>query len=237
MTTKPVRGAAVRTAAEMAAMIDHTLLEPQATPSDIERLCREAVVHQFATVCVNPVYVAEAWRILEGAPSTVSTVVGFPLGATLSAAKADDARRAIDEGASEIDMVLFIGGLKAGETARVRDDIAGVVAVCEAGHALCKVIIETCLLTNPEKERACRLCIEAGADFVKTSTGFSTRGATVEDVTLMAGIVTSAGLRVKAAGGVRTLEDARRMIAAGASRIGTSSGVEILRSMSGVPAV
>ncbi len=235
MTAEPTRAAVPRTAVEMAALIDHTILKPQATPSDIARLCDEASLHRFASVCVNPVYVAESARRLERSRIPVCTVVGFPLGASSPAAKAAEAARAIGEGAREIDMVMFVGGVKSGEDARVMDDVAGVVAVCRAAGALIKVILETCLLTNPEKERACRLCVSAGADFVKTSTGFSTGGATAEDVALMYATVAPSGLKVKASGGVRSLEDARRMIAAGASRIGTSGGIEILRAMNGRP--
>ena len=235
MTAEPIRAVMPRTAAEMAALIDHTILKPQTTPSEIARLCDEATLYRFASVCVNPVYVVEAARRLEKARIPVCTVVGFPLGAGAPATKVDEARRAIGEGARELDMVIFVGGLKAGEDARVHDDIAGVVAVCRAAGALCKVILETCLLTNAEKDRACRLCVAAGADFVKTSTGFSTGGATAEDVALMYAVVAPSGLKVKASGGVRLLEDARRMIAAGASRIGTSAGIEILRAMNGRP--
>lgn len=235
MTAEPIRAPMPRTAAEMAALIDHTLLRPQTTPNEISRLCDEATLYRFASVCVNPVYVSEAVRRLAQSRIAVCTVVGFPLGANAPAAKADEARRALGEGAREIDMVLFVGGVKAGEDARVHDDIAGVVAECRAAGALCKVILETCLLANAEKDRACRLCVAAGADFVKTSTGFSTGGATAEDVALMYGVVAPSGLKVKASGGVRSLGDARRMIAAGASRIGTSGGIDILRAMTGRP--
>lgn len=232
-TDRPVRPAVPETALDMAAMIDHTLLKPQATVSDVERLCAEASRHRFASVCVNPVHVAHAAMRLAQSRVAVCTVVGFPLGANAPGTKADEARRAIAEGALEIDMVLFVGGLKAGEDGRVRDDISGVAAVCREGGALCKVILETCLLNDDEKVRACRLCVAAGAQFVKTSTGFGSAGATVEDVELMYAVVAPAGVRVKASGGVRTLEDARRMIAAGASRIGTSGGVDILKAMGG----
>ena len=233
MSAETIRDPMPRTPAELAAFIDHTLLKPQATPADIVRLCREATLHRFASVCINPVYVAEARRSLDGTSVAVCTVIGFPLGAATPSMKIAEAREAIADGATEIDMVIHVGAMKAGEDARVRDDVAGVVAVARSGGAVCKVILETCLLSTEEKGRACRLCIEAGADFVKTSTGFSTGGATAEDVALMAGIVRPAGLRVKASGGVRTIEDARRMIAAGASRIGTSSGVDLVRAMSG----
>ncbi|MCX7819179.1 MAG: deoxyribose-phosphate aldolase [Kiritimatiellae bacterium] len=219
-------------ARQLAAMMDHTLLQPQATPRDIARLAEEAALHRCHAVCVNPVYVAEARRRLDGTGVRVCTVVGFPLGAATAAVKAAEAREAIERGASEIDMVMFIGGLKAGEEGWVRDDIAGVVAVCRAAGAVCKVILETCLLSETEKDCAARLCVEAGAHFVKTSTGFSTGGATVEDVARLAAIVRPAGLGVKASGGIRTLEDALRMIRAGATRLGTSRTVEILRGWS-----
>lgn len=235
MTDTQVRPIMPKTAAEMAAFIDHTLLKPQATAADIVRLCDEAARYQFASVCVNPVHVAHAVKHLAASRVPVCTVVGFPLGANAPGTKADEARRAIGEGALEIDMVLFAGGLKAREDGRVLDDIAGVATVCRQGGALCKVILETCLLNDEEKTRACRLSVAAGAHFVKTSTGFGSGGATVEDVALMYAEVASAGVRVKASGGVRTLEDARRMIAAGASRIGTSGGVEILMAMDGGP--
>ncbi len=233
MTDKQTRPVVPETAAEMAAFIDHTLLKPQATAEDIARLCGEAARYRFASVCVNPVHVAYAAKHLAAPRVPVCTVVGFPLGANAPGTKADEARRAIGEGASEIDMVLFVGGLKAGEDGRVRDDIAGVAAVCREGGALCKVILETCLLNDDEKTRACRLCVTAGAQFVKTSTGFGSGGATVDDVARMYAAVASAGVRVKASGGIRTLADARRMIAAGASRIGTSGGVDILKAMDG----
>jgi len=157
---------------QLAAMMDHTLLQPQATPRDIARLVEEAALYRCHAVCVNPVYVGEARRRLEGTEVRVCTVVGFPLGATSSAIKAAEARAAIERGATELDMVMFIGGLKAGEDGWVRDDIAAVVEVCRASGAVCKVILETCLLNDEEKERAARLCVAAGADFVKTSTGF-----------------------------------------------------------------
>ena len=217
------------TPAELAASIDHTLLRPQATLDDIARLCAEAFDHGFASVCVNPVYIRTVARRLEGSAVKACSVVGFPLGATIAAAKADEARRAVEAGAREIDMVIFVGGLKAGEDAAVRDDIAGVVAACRPGGARCKVILETCLLTDAEKDRACALCVEAGAHFVKTSTGFSTGGATVEDVARMSRAVRAHGLGVKASGGIRTLADALRMLGAGATRLGTSSGVAIVR--------
>ncbi len=234
MSAKPsVIPASMPTSArQLAAMIDHTLLQPQATPHDIARLADEAARYRCHAVCVNPVYVGEARRRLDGTDVRVCAVVAFPLGATASAVKAAEAREAIERGASEIDMVMFIGGLKAGEDGWVRDDIAAVVAVCRSAGALCKVIVETCLLNDAEKDRAARLCVEAGADFVKTSTGFSTGGATIEDVARLATIARPAGLGVKASGGIRTLDDALRMIRAGATRLGTSRTVDILRAWS-----
>lgn len=219
-------------ARQLAAMIDHTLLQPQATPRDIVRLLEEAALYHCHAVCVNPVYVREARRRLEGTEVRVCAVVGFPLGATVTAIKAAEAREAIEHGAREIDMVMFIGGLKAGEEGWVRDDIAAVVAVCRSAGALCKVILETCLLNDAEKDCAARLCVEAGADFVKTSTGFSSGGATVDDIARLAAIARPAGVGVKASGGIRTLDDALRMIRAGATRLGTSRTVEILRMWS-----
>jgi len=207
------------------------LLKPDGTRADVDRLCGEALEHGFAAVCVNPVFVAGVARRLAGSAVRACSVVGFPLGASAAAAKADEARRAVEEGAREIDMVIFVGGLKAGEDDAVRDDIAGVAGVCRAAGARCKVILETCLLTDAEKERACALCVAAGADFVKTSTGFSTGGATAEDVALMSRAVRAHGLGVKASGGIRTLADARRMLEAGATRLGTSSGVAIVREL------
>lgn len=218
---------------QLASQIDHTLLKPQATPADIARLCEEAASHGFKAVCVNPVYVATAARHLEGRAVRVCAVVGFPLGAAVTATKVDEARRAIADGAVEIDMVAFLGGVKAGLDDAVRADIAAVVRVCRDYGALCKVIIETCLLTDDEKDRAARLCVEAKADFVKTSTGFSTGGATAEDVARLAAIARPAGLGVKASGGIRTLDDAIRMLQAGATRLGTSGSVEILRALRG----
>lgn len=220
--------------ASIARRIDHTLLKADAKTSDIERLCREALEFRFWSICVNPAYVALAHSMLRSSDVRVCTVVGFPLGASHSEIKALEARKALQEGAAEIDMVLRIGALKGGENDVVREDIRGVAEVCRAHGALCKVILETCLLTREEKERACRLCVDAGANFVKTSTGFSTGGATVEDVSLMAQMVKPAGLRVKASGGIRTLTDLLKMVEAGADRIGTSNGVHIMQECRGV---
>ena len=214
--------------AQLAGLMDHTLLKPAATSADIRRLCREAREQAFCSVCINPAWVPLATAELRGAAVKVCTVIGFPLGATLTASKADETARVIALGAQEADMVLNVGALKGGQADAVRDDIAAVTALCRAHHVVSKVILETCLLTREEKILACRLCIEAGADFVKTSTGFSTGGATADDVRLLSAQVKPAGLGVKAAGGIRTLADALALVAAGATRLGVSAGIEIL---------
>lgn len=212
----------------IATYVDHTLLKPQATPDQIDQLCAEARQYHFAAVCVNSHYVRRCAENLRDTGVQVASVVGFPLGAGTSASKAFEAEQAIEAGASEIDMVINIGELKAGNDGFVRRDIRTIVDSAHAKKAIVKVIIETCLLTDDEKRRACRAALEAGADFVKTSTGFSTGGATVEDVRLMRSIV-GAKLGVKASGGVRTYEDAVLMIEAGANRLGTSAGVAIVQ--------
>ena len=211
---------------EMAAYIDHTLLKPEATPEQIDTLCDEAKEHHFYSVCVNSSWTAHCARRLRGSPVKVCAVVGFPLGAMDSRSKAFEARHAVEEGAQEIDMVINVGALKAGRLDKVEEDIRAVRRACR-NPMLLKVIIETALLTDEEKVIACKLAQKAGADFVKTSTGFSKAGATVEDVALMRRTV-GPKMGVKAAGGVRSGEDARRMIAAGATRLGTSSGVVIV---------
>lgn len=216
-------------ASEIAARIDHTLLKPDATLGQVAKICSEALEHHFAAVCVNPFYVAEVHTRLKGSGVKTCSVIGFPLGASRTADKVSEARGVIADGAQEVDMVINIGALKDGNDDLVRNDIAGVAEACHAGGAILKVILETGLLTQEEKERACRLCIEATADFVKTSTGFGNGGATVEDVRLMAAAVQDARLGVKASGGVRTYTDACAMIEAGATRIGSSSGVSILQ--------
>jgi deoxyribose-phosphate aldolase len=215
-------------ATELAQFIDHTLLRPDATRQQIERLCAEARQYHFASVCVNPTWVSMCATLLAGSDVDVCTVVGFPLGATLSSVKAFEAEQAIRLGATEIDMVINMGALKSGKEDLVRADIRAVADPCHASNALLKVIIETALLTNEEKARACRLAQEAGADFVKTSTGFGPGGATVEDVALMRGSV-GPDLGVKAAGGIRSLSNALAMIKAGATRIGASSGIQIVQ--------
>ena len=206
--------------------IDHTLLKADATQDKIETLCKEAKEYDFASVCVNTYWVPFCAKQLEGSDVKVCTVVGFPLGAMSSNAKAFETKDAIEHGASEIDMVLNIGEMKAGHYDVVRDVVKAVVEAAK-GHCV-KVILETCLLTKEEIVKACELCIEAGATFVKTSTGFSTRGATVEDVKLMKETVKDKCL-VKAAGGVRCRADLDNMIEAGADRIGTSAGVALMQ--------
>ena len=213
---------------ELAKFIDHTLLKAEATPEQIARICQEALEHHFATVCVNPIYVALAAKELIGSDVGVCSVVGFPLGATSTAAKVCETEVAIAQGATEIDMVIAIGQLKAGNLDWVREDIAAVAAISHAHYAHLKVIIETALLTDEEKVTACRLAKEAGADFVKTSTGFSKSGATVEDVALMRRTV-GPDMGVKAAGGIHTYEQAVAMIEAGATRLGASKGIAILK--------
>lgn len=216
-----------QTATQLAQLIDHTLLRADASPAQLRNLCAEARQHRFFAVCVNPAWVPLAVTELTGSGVRVCTVVGFPLGAQAAEVKAFEARHALAQGAEELDVVLNLGALKAGDDAWVREDLGGVVAACVERGALCKVILETALLSEEEKRRACQLAVEAGAHFVKTSTGFA-GGATAADVALLHQEVRAAGLGVKASGGIRTLADLRRMVAAGASRIGTSSGVAIL---------
>src|SRR5918994_1941204 len=220
-------------ARDWASLIDHTLLKPEATDEDIKKLCEEAARFRFASVCVNPTWVRAAACNLRGTGVPVCTVIGFPLGATLSDVKAYEARRAIFNGAGEVDMVINIGALKSGDDCLVEDDIRAVADAAHESGVLCKVIIETALLTDDEKVRACMAAKNAGADFVKTSTGFSKGGATVEDISLMRRTVGSA-LGVKASGGVKGIEDARAMFAAGATRIGASVGVKIAQEASGI---
>jgi deoxyribose-phosphate aldolase len=212
---------------DIARLIDHTLLKPEATPDQIETICQDALRYNFATVCVNSAYVELAARLLKGSDVAVCTVVGFPLGATLTTVKSFEAEQAIHDGATEIDMVINIGALKNGDDSFVKQDIVAVVQCCHHSNAICKVIIETALLTDDEKVRACKLCVQAGADFVKTSTGFSIGGANVEDVSLIRHIV-GPDVGVKAAGGIRNLADAKAMITAGANRLGTSSSIKIV---------
>ena len=221
------------TAHDWASLIDHTLLKPEASESDIKKLCSEAAEFGFASVCVNPGWVKRAAEFLKGTGVPVCTVIGFPLGATLPDVKAYEARRSIFNGAREVDMVINIGALKSGDDCLVEDDIRAVVDAAHENHILCKVIIETALLTDDEKVRACLAAKNAGADFVKTSTGFAKGGATADDVSLMRRTVGSA-LGVKASGGVKGIDDARAMFEAGATRIGASVGVKIAQEASGI---
>ena len=211
---------------ELAKCIDHTLLKTDARRADLERLVEEAKAYHFASVCVSPIWVSFAAHALQGSGVKTCTVIGFPQGATPSEVKAFETKRAIADGAEEVDMVIAVGKLKDGDDAYVKADIEAVVAATK-GKAVTKVIIETCLLTDEEKRRACLLAKEAGADFVKTSTGFSTGGATAADVKLMRESV-GEDIGVKASGGVRSRADAEAMIAARATRLGTSSGVKIV---------
>ncbi len=215
---------------EVARYIDHTLLKPEAKPEDIEKLCKEAVEYGFFSVCVNPVYVKLASDKLKNTDVKVATVIGFPLGATPPEVKAFEAQKALEDGADEFDMVIPIGLLKAGDYDSVYKHIKAVVDAVKGKTV--KVIIETCLLTDDEKKKACEISVKAGAHFVKTSTGFSTGGAKVEDVKLMRSVV-GPNFGVKASGGIRTFEDAVKMIEAGANRIGTSSGVKIVTGKGG----
>jgi deoxyribose-phosphate aldolase len=218
--------------AEIASMIDHTLLKPDATRQAVEKLCREAAEFRFATVCVNPSWVTLAARLLAGSGVGVCSVVGFPLGAATADVKGYETRRAIFDGAREIDMVINVGALKSGDLRAVERDIEAVTAPCRDCGALSKVIIEAALLTDDEKVAACTLAKTAGADYVKTSTGFGPGGATPADVALMRRVV-GAEMGVKAAGGVRDLEGFKTMVAAGATRVGASAGVKIVQQARG----
>lgn len=218
--------------AGVSSMIDHTLLKPDAARKDIEALCREAAQFKFATVCVNPTWVALCARLLSGSGVGVCSVVGFPLGATTADVKGYETQRAIFDGAREIDMVINVGALKSGDLRVVERDIEAVTTPCRSCGALSKVIIEAALLTDDEKVTACTLAKAAGADYVKTSTGFGPGGATAADVALMRRVV-GADMGVKAAGGVRDLEGVKAMIAAGATRVGASAGVKIVQQARG----
>ena len=209
-------------------MIDHTLLRPEASKEQIRKLCLEAAEYGFHSVCVNSSYVYYCAGLLKGTDVKVCTVIGFPLGAASTAVKAAETRAAVSDGAGEVDMVIHVGMIKSGDWDYVRQDIASVVEAA-SGRAIVKVILETCLLTKEEIVEACKICKEAGADFVKTSTGFSTGGAKEEDVSLMRKTV-GPDMGVKASGGIRSLEDAARMVKAGADRLGTSSGIAIAKA-------
>lgn len=214
---------------ELAAFIDHTILKPDSTRAQVETLCDEARQYGFFSVCVAPAWIATCVRSLQDSPVKIATVVAFPHGNTLSSAKAAETHLAIEAGAHEIDMVLHVGALKSGDSESVRQDIAAVVEAA-SGKALVKVIFETSPLTDDEKRLACKLSEDAGADYVKTSTGFATGGATIADVSLMREMV-GQRLGVKASGGIRDLQTAQAMIAAGASRLGCSASVAIVREL------
>ena len=215
----------------LASFIDHTLLKPDVTAGDIVKLCAEARERTFTSVCVNPFWVRRAKEELAGTTIKVGATVGFPLGAGCSRSKQFEAAQALEDGAVELDMVQNIGALRSGDEEAVREEIGAIAKLTHEQGAILKVILETCLLTDLEKERTCRLAVEAGADFVKTSTGFSTAGATTADVRLMRSIVGKT-CGVKASGGIKTLSVMREMLMAGANRIGTSSGVRILDELS-----
>ena len=213
-----------------ARLIDHTLLKPEGTRAQIEKLCREAAKYEFASVCVNPTWVSLAAQLLGGTPVKVCTVIGFPLGATLTSAKRNEASECLRLGAQELDMVMNVGAMKSGDRNRVETDIRGVCEVVHAGGGSLKVILENVLLTHEEKVTACEICVSVGADFVKTSTGFAAGGATAEDVALMRATVGNrAG--VKAAGGIRSAADLKAMVTAGANRIGASASIAILKEL------
>lgn len=217
---------------DYAKMIDHTLLKPEASREQVKKLCQEAVEYGFHSVCVNSCYVSFCADLLKDSDVKVCTVIGFPLGAMSSAGKAAEAAAAVKDGADELDMVINVGMIKSGDWEYVRQDIEGVVEAA-GSSALVKVILETYLLTEDEKRRTCRVCREAGAAFVKTSTGFSTGGATAADVRLMRAEAGDS-MGVKASGGIRSLKDAEEMADAGADRIGTSSGIAIVREQKGL---
>jgi deoxyribose-phosphate aldolase len=218
------------TVAELADRIDHTVLKPETTRADVERLCRETREHVFASACVAPAWVRDAARFLDGTPSRVCAVIAFPHGTSVSGIKAEEARRALDDGATELDMVIAVGLLKSGDAAAVERDIRAVVEPARRSKALVKVILETSLLSAEEKALACRLAEAAGADFVKTSTGFGPGGATVADVELLARTV-GGRLGVKASGGIRSLDFALALFDAGATRLGCSASVRLIREL------
>jgi len=221
---------------DVAGYIDHTALKPETTAEEVRKLCAEAAASGFATVCINPCWVKLAAECLKGSSVKVCSVVGFPLGANATETKVLEARRAIRDGAREIDMVINVGALKGRDDELVYRDIRGVVEACDDGRAISKVIIETALLSDDEKVRACQAAKRARADFVKTSTGFGPGGATSHDVALMSQAVAGTGMGVKASGGIRSFEDAKKMIEAGATRIGASAGVKIVKEAQGSPA-
>jgi deoxyribose-phosphate aldolase len=216
----------------IASFIDHTLLKPEASEADVLKVCAEAAEYRFKSVCVNPIWVKTVTTALKGSGVLACSVVGFPLGATPTDVKSFEARGAVLDGADEVDMVINIAAARAGDKGALVEDIAAVAETVHAGGAILKVIIETALLTDEQKVLACQAAVAAGADFVKTSTGFNGGGATVEDVALMRRTV-GPDLGVKASGGVRSLADAQAMIAAGATRIGASSGIAIVKGEQG----
>jgi deoxyribose-phosphate aldolase len=227
------RGGGEKVPKDIAKYIDHTLLRPDATYDQVTKLCNEAREFGFASVCVNPCYVRHCAGLLRGSSVKVCTVIGFPLGANVTETKALEARRAIREGATEVDMVINVGALKSGRDEIVYRDIRAVVEAAMDGGAICKVILETSLLTDDEKVRACQAARRARADFVKTATGFGPGGATADDVALMSRAVSGTKMGVKASGGIRNLQDAEQMIRAGATRIGASAGVRIVKESQG----
>ncbi len=218
------------TRATLAAVIDHTLLKPEATPEQVRKICQEARENGFAAVCVNPYYIPLVAEELKGSPVKVCSVVGFPLGANPTDIKIQETKYVVARGAREVDMVINIGLLKAGNVQAVKQDIAAVVGVAKG--AIVKVILETCYLTREEKVTACNAAKEAGAHFVKTSTGFGSGGATVDDVKLMRSVV-GPSMKIKASGGIRSLETALAMLDAGADRLGASAGIAILKELTG----
>ncbi|WP_288207300.1 deoxyribose-phosphate aldolase [uncultured Parabacteroides sp.] len=217
------------TVEQLAGMIDHTFLKPFGTAENIEKLCAEARKYEFAMVAINPAEVETCVKLLEGSPVRVGAAIGFPLGQTTTECKAFETRDAIEKGATEIDTVINVRALQKGRLDIVKKEIKDMVAICRPAGVICKVILETCYLSDAEKETVCQIAKEAGVDFVKTSTGFGTAGATVEDVALMRRVV-GPEIGVKAAGGIRDLDTALAMIKAGATRIGTSSGVSIVEA-------
>ncbi|MCL3851231.1 MULTISPECIES: deoxyribose-phosphate aldolase [Parabacteroides] len=217
------------TVEQLAGMIDHTFLKPFGTAENIEKLCAEARKYEFAMVAINPAEVETCVKLLEGSPVRVGAAIGFPLGQTTTECKAFETRDAIEKGATEIDTVINVRALQKGRLDIVKKEIEDMVTICRPAGVICKVILETCYLSDAEKETVCQIAKEAGVDFVKTSTGFGTAGATVEDVALMRRVV-GPEIGVKAAGGIRDLDTALAMIKAGATRIGTSSGVSIVEA-------
>lgn len=215
---------------QLAKMIDYTLLKPDATEDDIIKVCKEAMKYNFASICINPVYVSLTTKLLKGTAVKVCTVIGFPLGANMPEVKAFEAKNAIEKGAQEIDMVMNIGALKSGNYELVKKDMTAVIELAKERNVVMKVILECGFLTDEEKVTACKLAKEAGTDFVKTSTGFGPSGATIHDVKLLRKVVGSS-IGVKAAGGIRSYEDALMLIKAGADRIGASAGVEIVEGL------